>query len=203
MGSKAPSFPVQEPPTHACVAAHTFPHDPQLFGSVCVFAQPVVMQQVWPALHAGPPLQFVGFWHMPPVHTSPSAQMLPHEPQLFVSVCVLVQPFEQQDSPPVQTGPPLHVAVHMLLTQFPPGGHALPQPPQLFGSLVVSAQPVAQHCWLPVHAGPPAQPSMHMLFTQLEPGMLHTIWHPPQFFGSLVVSVHPVSQHVRFGGQEG
>jgi hypothetical protein len=201
IGSNAPSLEAHDPPTHDCVAEQTVPQVPQLFGSVVTFAQPVV-QQVWPAAQAGPPLHIVGATQPPFTQVSPTVHGWPQLPQFFGSLVVSLHPVAQQVVTPVQAGPPLHVVVHMLFEQVEPGPQVIPQPPQLFGSLVTFTHPFGQQDWPGKQSGPPLQVGEHMLFEQLKFGG-QAAPQPPQLFGSLVVSVHPALQHERLGEQAG
>ncbi len=126
--------------------AQTFPQLPQLFGSLVVLRHPLG-QQVVPPVHAGPPLQLVGVLHVPPTHVSPAAHGLPQLPQFFGSVDVSVQPFAQQVSVPVQTGPPLQLGgvTQLPSVQVAPVGQTWLQPPQLFGSVSMLLHPDGQH----------------------------------------------------------
>jgi hypothetical protein len=190
---KAPSLPTHIPPTHACVAEHIVAHVPQWFWSVVRSAQPLG-QQVWPAMHAGPPLQVVCGMHLLLVHVSVGAHTRPQPPQFFGSLVVSVQPVAQHCCVPVQAGPPLQVGVHLLFTHIEPTGQALPQPPQFFASLVVFAQPVMQHCCMPLHAGPPLQVAVQAPPMQFVPAG-HLFPQKPQFWESVLVVLHPDAQH--------
>jgi hypothetical protein len=186
------------PPTHVSPAAQGRPHAPQFFGSVLVLVHPVA-QHCSPFVQTGPPLQLGGTWHMPPRHCAPVAHAMPHMPQLFGSVSMLVQPLGQHCSTPVQTGPPAQFAgaVQLPETQVNVGGQGLAQPPQLFGSVSMSVHPVVQHCSTPVHTGPPLQDAGGVQFppTQVLPGgQMKPHWL--QLFGSVLTSVHPIAQHV-------
>jgi hypothetical protein len=74
-------------------------------------------------------LQYVsaaGHAHAPELHVWPAPHARPHAPQLFVSFCVLAQPFLHAVSPPVHE--------HTPLMHGCPAPQALPHVPQLSGS---------------------------------------------------------------------
>jgi hypothetical protein len=97
-------------------------HPPQLFVSVCRFAQ-LVPQSVVPA----------GQTQVPPEQTLPPVQALLHAPQLNESVLRLVQtPVLPQFAQPSWQ--------HTLLEQICPLMHAVLQWPQWLGSLLVLTQ---------------------------------------------------------------
>ena len=76
-----------------------------------------------------------GHAHEPLTHCSPgTVQTLPQDPQLAVSVCVLVQALPQK------FGDELEGHAHALDWQVSAAGHAWPQVPQLLPSLESVAQ---------------------------------------------------------------
>ena len=97
---------LQKLPTQVLSGGHGIPQPPQLVGSVVVSLHPEVQHTSEP-LQAGPPLQAIVDWHMPPAHLSPGAHGMPQPPQLFGSVLVSLHPSLQQLSEPLQAGPPL------------------------------------------------------------------------------------------------
>ena len=129
VGSKAPSFEAQVPPTQALVGPQTVPHVPQLLESVPASVQPLE-QQVWLGAQAGPPLQVVGATHWPITQASAGAQGMPQAPQFFGSLVVSEQPVGQHWRVPVQAGSPLQVALHTPPEQLWPAGQWFQQEPQ-------------------------------------------------------------------------
>jgi hypothetical protein len=100
-------------------------------------------------VHAAPPSPPQPDWQLPPTHASPEGHALPHTPQFAGSVRTSLHPDAQHDSPPVQSGAPLHVfgglgVLHTELTHVAPSGQTIPHPPQLFGSVAVEAHPAVQ-----------------------------------------------------------
>jgi hypothetical protein len=68
------------PPTHEGVASdseHTWPHVPQLAGSICALMHP-------PPQATSGDTQLVA--QVPAAQSSPDGQTLPHPPQLFLSI---------------------------------------------------------------------------------------------------------------------
>jgi hypothetical protein len=148
-------------------------------------------------------LHDAGAVHTFATHVSPGGQTVPHPPQLFGSLVVVLQPLVQHVWPGEQSAPPLHpVDVQVLATHVSPGGHAFPQPPQLSMSLVVSLHPVAQHASPTAHAGPPSHDvaGWHWLPTHALP-VGQTLPQKPQSCASLVVSMQMSPQHDSLTGQ--
>jgi hypothetical protein len=85
---------VQVPLEQNCPNAHVLPHRPQLVGSTAVFTQasiPSNGQEVRPGGHVMP-LSTTTPVHVPLEQNCPSAQALPHAPQLVGSNLVSTQP---------------------------------------------------------------------------------------------------------------
>jgi hypothetical protein len=115
--------------------------------------------EVWPDVQA---------WHSPATQDSPVPQALPHEPQFWLLVWVLVQVPPQEISPDVQ-------ATHLPAVQGTPVLHALPHEPQFcalvwrFTQLEISPLPqllsgaVQAAAWQtpPVQLSPDAQAWPH------------------------------------------
>lgn len=137
---------VQTPATQVSPAGQTLSQPLQLFGSVSMSVQPVA-QHCWTPVQIGPPLQEAGAVQLPATHVSPVGQPKPQVLQLFGSVFTSVQPEGQQESAPVQVGPPLQVpgVWQKLSAQTEPVGQTLPQKPQLELEVVVSTQKSPQH----------------------------------------------------------
>src|SRR5437870_3146787 len=128
-------------------------------------------------------------------------QTLPHTPQLFLSLVVLIsQPFgyclSQSAKPLLQVATahaPLAHAVDATLAVF---GHALPHMPHLLGSLLVlDSQPLAY--FISQSLNPFRQPVItHIELAQLKVAFgtaPHGWLHPPQLLRSDVVfASHPV-----------
>jgi hypothetical protein len=151
----------------ATVVVQAFPHEPQLFASVCTFKH-VPPQHANPAAHTVPqvpqflpsvcrsthvPLQMVvdpdGQTQTPALHVAPAAHAVPQAPQLLVSVWRFTQlSMDTNKGPGVPQ--PLYPVLHV--TPHPPPGpqtvvafaivvaQTLPQLPQLFTSEPRSAQ---------------------------------------------------------------
>jgi hypothetical protein len=96
----------------------TVPQAPQLFGSLCVFAQ-TPPHRVCPAAQ--------GTTQTPAVHVAPGAQATPHAPQLPLSEDSFVQALPQSDCPVGHT--------HAPDTQDCAAGQTVPQLPQFFESV--------------------------------------------------------------------
>jgi hypothetical protein len=105
----------------------TFAHDPQFALSDCSFTHEVP-HELRPPVHATV--------HVPPEHTWLPVQRLPHVPQLFGSVCVLVHAPLHAASPVGQT--------HASAVQVWPAAQAMPQLPQSFVSVCRFTQALAQ-----------------------------------------------------------
>jgi hypothetical protein len=142
---------------------------------------------------------------LPPTQLSPEGQALPHTPQLAGSERTSLHPVAQHDSPPVQSGPPLHVfggggVVHAEFTHVAPLGQTIAHPPQLFGSVAVEAHPVVQQVCPTeqLHTGgaPQLVPEQHCPSRHWVDPAGQARPHPPQLFRSLVVSVHPAVQQL-------
>jgi hypothetical protein len=172
----SPGAQAHVPAVHTWPASQTLPHMPQFALSVLVFAQygtpPSGVHSASPP-PSSPPHSIA---HLPAVHTSPTEHVLPHVPQLALSVCVLAQvPLGQTTIPGPQLGlhcPPEHAW---------PAGHALPQPPQLALSVwgfVHNPVPAGQAMVGEGHAG------RHTPATQARP-VEQTLPQPPQFDGSV------------------
>lgn len=118
--------PVVQPVWHA-PATHMFPppqrtpHDPQLFGSLCVLVH-------CPLHIASPPPQM----HIPVVQLAPGPHAFPQVPQSNGSVARSTHALLQL------VCPALHDVVHTPAAQTFPAAHVVPQPPQFRGSLCVS-----------------------------------------------------------------
>jgi hypothetical protein len=111
-----------------------------------------------------PALQVV--LHAPPEQTSPVAQVVPHVPQLALSLAM----FAQYDEPPSGVHfvvPALQVVLHMPPEQTLPAAHATPQAPQLSGSFRVSVHAPAHSCWWAVQT--PASAVVFSVLTSLPP----------------------------------
>jgi hypothetical protein len=105
------------------VPVQVVPHVPQLWISVCSSTH-MPPQQFCPAGQS-PAVPQV---HAPLTHVSPEAQTWPQAPQLFGSVCTLVQV-------PLQTmSLPVHRQIPCL--QLAPDGQMLPHTPQLLVSVL-------------------------------------------------------------------
>jgi hypothetical protein len=190
-----------ELPAQVSSGGHGLPQPPQLLGSVAVSVQPEGQHDCDP-VHAGPPLQAVVDWHIPPTHLSPEGHGCPQPPQFFGSVMVFEQPEAQQTSLPVHAGSPLQFVAleHSLSMHDWPIGQTWPQLPQLSGSVDVSAHPILQHSCPGGHAGP----SLHSTGVWQEPPSqvapaAQALPQDPQFLGSLFVSAHPLVQHCSSG----
>jgi hypothetical protein len=190
MGSKAPSFEAQVPPTQVERGPQDLPHVPQLFESVLVSAQPVE-QQVWLGRQAGPLLQVVGATHSPITQESAGAQGWPQPPQFSGSLVVSEQPVGQHSWPPVQAGPPLQVGMHTPAEQLLPDGQTWPHFPQLFESVEREEQPVLQHSPAE-HTGPPLQVQLPLTHDSNP----EQSWpQAPQLVASVIRSEQPFGQH--------
>jgi len=187
---------VHAPPWQALPLGQKLSQPPQLFGSVFVSVQPAG-QHVSSGAHGSPPWQSGCVTQLPFTHPALSAQPLPHRPQLPGSVWVSLQPLSQQLSPPVQTGPPLHVLppTHAPAMQASSAPHTLVQLPQCSGEtcslthvpaqqLSSATQPICAHPWGGWHA-PARQASP---FGQVRP-------QKPQSFGFVPSSTHVDPQH--------
>jgi hypothetical protein len=128
--------------TQACPAAHVEPHVPQFFGSAVVFAQYGI-----PA--SAPHNVSVAPASLPPhpetqtlfEQNVPAPQVVPHMPQLLLSVFVSAQ----YASPPSVSAlhlvsAPVHVTTHALFTHDSPLGQMFPHAPQLLLSDASVAQ---------------------------------------------------------------
>jgi hypothetical protein len=198
---------VQLAPTHASPGGQTWPHPPQLLGSLSMSLHPDMQHWSTP-VQTGPPLHDVGGWQFPCWQVSPGGQPKPHPLQLFGSVFVSVHPDGQHCSTPLQAGPPLQevvVGMHVPPWQASPFGQKLLQPPQLFGSLVVSTQPDGQQVSVPPQGGAPLQ--LNVSVTQPPPAQCwlsaQRLLQPPQFWLSVRVSVQPLSQQLSAPVQTG
>jgi hypothetical protein len=176
-------------------AGQAMPQPPQFFGSLVVFAQPVLQHCCMP-LHAGPPLQVSV--QMPPMQFVPAEHFMPQKPQFWESLLRVLHPEGQHVCPGEHIGPPLQFEMHFPPLQVPP--HRFPQPPQFFGSLRRLAQPDAQHERLGGHMGPPLQVAVHMPLAQPKPRG-HWTPQPPQLLGSSVMLAQPDLQHESPGAQ--
>ena len=122
--------------------------------------------------------------HIPPRHTVPAGQWLPHEPQFCESPIKLAQTLPQSVYPllhcTLQT-PLLHVTVEL-------GGavHFWPQLPQLFGSVPRFTQALPQRL---SPAGQTQEPKLHPAPAG------QTFPQPPQFVGSVKISTQ-TAEHV-------
>jgi hypothetical protein len=115
--SPAMHMPEHIPPEQTWPVGHTLPQAPQLFGSLWV-AVHTPEQRASPFVHAQLP-----FWHV----VAP-VQVVPHPPQLLLSVCS----FTHEDPHRVRLA--AHVIAHLPLEQTFPM-QTSPQVPQLTGSV--------------------------------------------------------------------
>lgn len=152
------------------VDGHTFPHEPQLRGSLARFGQKVLPKNV----HADVPGRHA---HVPvPLQYWSSRHVVPQAPQLFGSS------MRSRHAPPqfvVATGDVGHE--HVLVAQLAYNGQRLPHVPQLFGSFVVSTQ------FVPPKQIVPGDAHMHAPAEHV-PALPHETPHAPQFAASLLVS---------------
>ncbi len=142
--------------------AHTWPHEPQLAGSVAVSTQ-ALPQTVPPLAHP----------HLPDAQVWGLKQELPHMPQLAGSVCSLTHDEPQSSSPLAHAQWPL---LHVV-----PLGQTVPQPPQLPRSVLVLTH-------TPLHGEVPVG-HVHVLPMQLAPEG-HVLPHPAQLRLLVAVSTH-------------
>jgi hypothetical protein len=157
------------------LVVHTWPQLPQLFGSVFSFAH-APLQTVSPAV-----VQV----QLPFVHVVPGGHLLPHAPQLLMSVGSGAHVLPHKVSPVVAV-----MQLHPPPVQVAPTGHALPHAPQLARSVIhATSQPsdVLLLQWM--------NPVLHTETAQLDPAQCHVAlppWHaiaqPPQFLMSTVSS---------------
>jgi hypothetical protein len=82
---------VHVPPEHTRPCPHTLPHEPQLLLSDFVFAQYGAPPSGWQNTSVPPSPPPHELPHVPFEHTWPWPHLLPHEPQLLLSVCVWAQ----------------------------------------------------------------------------------------------------------------
>jgi hypothetical protein len=138
-----------DPPLHATLACagepQSLPHDPQLLGSLDVFAHRAP-QHASPGGHTPPGPHPPT--HVPPLHVSPGAHALPHAPQFAGSDSTFTsQPFVTFRSQSAK--PTSHLArAHALEVHSGSacgyGPHAMPHPPQSLTVLFVSTQNASQ-----------------------------------------------------------
>jgi len=191
------------PPLHVAPIGHSVPQPPQCDVLVLVSTHaPSQNVSLLEQSHDEPV-------HTPPEHSQPLGQMLPHAPQLRLSVpSSASQPVagspSQSAKPLAHTEMQLPSSQATLVTLAPPVGHACPQPPQFCSSFEVSEQPVPQHV-VPTQASPPAAAQLHAPSTQVSPSP-HALPQAPQFdvssltscsqpsLGSSLQSPKPVAQ---------
>jgi hypothetical protein len=139
------------------------PHPPQFFGSKLVSVH-VPLQSVSGATHT----------QLPSVHSRAEPHVVPHAPQLPLSVFSLTQvPLQSERAVSVQVQTPVwHVVVP---------GQTIPQPPQ-FALLVAVSTQLRPH-WVVV----PGHWAMHAPALQNSP-VAQATPHPPQLSGSLSVN---------------
>jgi hypothetical protein len=106
----------------------TFPHPPQLFGSLFVFVQAPPHE----VCCVGQPVVV----HAPATHASPAPHFVAQSPQCWKFCCMLTHWVPQSSVPASQP--------HLPAEQIWPFGQTVPQAPQLAGSALVSTQPPPQ-----------------------------------------------------------
>jgi hypothetical protein len=162
---------VTQPVVPFGTVGQTFPHMPQLFGSLAVFAHCDPLQQVWPAGHVPPPPQPPA--HVPPEQTSPAEHAWPQPPQFFGSVAVSTsQPSLatwSQSANVAAQAPMAHADPVQTAVALAKGPQTMPQPPQSPGLVVVSTQSGEQHVRPFVQASPLPQKPTHWKLSHTSP----------------------------------
>jgi hypothetical protein len=178
--------------THAELAfggvEHVLPHPPQLLGSSVGSAQYGAPASSTHSTSGDPQVRP----QLPIEHTSPGAQVLPHAPQLVVSVPRFVQYAPASEGHRVVSGP--QSVEHEPLSQRRPVPHALPQPPQLTGSLFTSTHE------RPHRVDPPEQVKAQVPFEHTWPAV-HEVTQAPQCVGSVDMLMQVPLQNVDPVGQ--
>ena len=149
--------------------AQTWPHDPQLLGSLSV--------AVHTPLHRCPPF---AHWHVPFWQLVPPVQRTLHPPQLALSTNSLTHEVPQR-SPVAQAHSPFWHCSALV--------HASPQPPQFAGSVTSLTHAPLQSVRSVAHV------EEQTLFEQTWPDGQGFV-HAPQFCGSEVVSTQAPPQSV-------
>ena len=169
------------PQAHCCPLAHACEHEPQLALSL--------LKLTHPPLHALGKLAAQTKPHAPFVHVGWAFGVVghawPQEPQLLLSVCVLMHAFPQK------FGFALVGQAHAPDWHVSGPGHARPQAPQLLLSVCVLVH-VAPHKVGVVAFGQTQPPAVQLCTDGQE-------WeHVPQLLVSVWVSVHVAPQSVGF-----
>jgi hypothetical protein len=142
------------PSAHCWPAAQAVPQVPQLALSVLPSAQyagpvPESVSAAMAGAHVSSPLaQLVA--HAPPEQTWPAAHVLPHAPQLALSVASVTQ------APPHTAWPEGQLVPHAPETHASEAPHTVPQAPQSSCAVRTSTQPPPHATRAPVHCGPVA-----------------------------------------------
>lgn len=178
-------------PLHLSPLAHAVPQPPQF-----VALSFRLTQFPWPPKEMPPHcVRPVGQAHVPLLHATPPEQMVPHVPQLRLSVDVSTHVVVFPPKKPVDVhmvSPLLHTTPASAVAHVPPEQTALlrqrlPQPPQLVLSVCVLTH-VLPHCMSPA-------PQEQVPLLQVPP-LAHWCPQLPQLSASVLVSTHALLQLV-------